>query len=298
MKKDKEDLYLLVREAIKKIRDRGDKPNGSSVVVEVKKRKKDVLRIFNVIMDQEKVEEEARTANAISLSIGEAIIKDRVTFATHQTESLREKIGRLEMTSDVLSEEIDDLQSEKEALENQLTSEQEIHAEKVASLVQSNSHQNGTLQSMQGQIDTLQYQLGVAQSKREEDIKKHLGLSATLVRRSEEAKAARSAAKKLRQHIEEIKTERDQAKVDLNASERTTERMQGQITALAEQLEKTRIPLSSATPLQINVEDELVSAKVREEAIQADNKPKSASHNTSKNASTKAKTTKEATPPK
>jgi chromosome segregation ATPase len=249
-----DDIDLLVEGAVKKIRESGGQANARSVRAELKINMLDVCRAFKRFTDKEKIENEAKVKNAISLGIGAEILKDREAFAAAKTEILEIEVTQLEIACEMISEEVVELQTKLDDLQVQITSERVDHAEKSQILEHSNSHLNGILQSMQGQLDTLKNELAIERKKRDDATKKHSGLRETLLLRNAEMKVAQSEANSLRRQLGATTADRDKASCAREVSEKATERLQGQVTELTSQAEHLRKALLSETQLRIDAE--------------------------------------------
>lgn len=246
-----DDLYTHVKATIQKIRNRGDKPTPTLVVAEAKKNRQKTLKMFSKIMNEETQSKRDREASAISQDIGASILKDREERVTQVTASLHDDLERMEGICDFLHEELSSLQEARDGLEQRLTLEQETHSGQFNSLEQTNAQLNGTIQSMHKQEATLIKQLEAIEKQRDSSIEDHLKVNQSLMQRNEELKYVRTEAETRHKQLNDARGKLDKAQASQFDAEKASERLEGKLSAMKDQLKTLREEMEKQTRLRI-----------------------------------------------
>jgi chromosome segregation ATPase len=200
------ELYDLVKEAKKTLREENKPVNAKAVIKHVQRRAENVLFVYNELEEQEQAKRDAEKERLLSESLRNELSKYGEDCANEKTLTLKKALERHKSTEELLVEEITIIRDELASVHDQSRMEQATLTKTINGLKQVKSELKGTISSQLGEIKVLTEDRKTAREERYKSEVKLSGLKQTLAIKSADERRERSQAKSLQKQLDEAKT--------------------------------------------------------------------------------------------
>jgi chromosome segregation ATPase len=200
------ELYDLVKEAKKTLREENKPVNDKAVIKHVQRRAENVLFVYNELEEQEQAKRDAEKERLLSESLRNELSKYGEDCANEKTLTLKKALERHKSTEELLVEEITIIRDELASVHDQSRMEQATLTKTINGLKQVKSELKGTISSQLGEIKVLTEDRKTAREERYKSEVKLSGLKQTLAIKSADERRERSQAKSLQKQLDEAKT--------------------------------------------------------------------------------------------
>ena len=208
------ELDVLVEQAIKTIRDRGDKVTYKAVKLFVKHQDVRVHNSYHRYMELERAKRLVELRQTISPAIAEALLNDREEYTKAKTELLNEEIAQLVDDCDTMQDEITELRKQLAEVSEIADRDRTTLNATIASIQEDKHRHAGVIDTLRDEINALKTDRDKAINAREGADKKRERMQCTLAAKAESERRERERADRLQRRLEDelrkVKTLEDQ----------------------------------------------------------------------------------------
>ena len=197
------ELDVLVEQAIKTIRDRGDKVTYKAVKEFVKHKDVRVNKSYQRHIELERAKRLVELRQTITPAIAEALLKDREEYTKAKTELLNEEIAQLVDDCDAMQDEITELR-EQLAEVSELADRDRSTLNATIATIQEDKHRHaGVIDTLRDEITSLKNDRDKVINDREGADKKRERMQCTLAAKAESERRERERADRLQRRLED-----------------------------------------------------------------------------------------------
>lgn len=197
------ELDVLVEQAIKTIRDRGDKVKFKTVLEFVKHKHERVLKSYQRHRELDRTKRLVELQRTISPDIAEALLKDREEFTKAKTELLNDEIVQLVDDCDTMQDEITELRKQLAEVAELADRDRSTLNVTIATIQEDKHRHAGVIDTLRDEINTLKTDRDKAINAREGADKKRERMQCTLAAKAESERRERERADRLQRRLED-----------------------------------------------------------------------------------------------